>query len=70
MEFKYIKENDILIIILAHRKIDHVEQVGPINIHFSIDKRPIIIEISNATNFLKKALNFTKNTEDYKRLKS
>jgi uncharacterized protein YuzE len=70
LKFKYIKENDILIIVLSHGKIEHVEHAGPINIHFSIDKKPILIEILDATNFLKKALDFTKKAEEYKRLKS
>jgi len=69
LNFKYIKEADILIIILANEKIEYTEQAGPINIHFSIDKKPILIEILDATDFLSKALNFTKKTEDYKHSK-
>lgn len=69
MNFKYIKEADILIIILANEKIEYVEQAGPINIHFSINKKPILIEILDATDFLSKALNFTKKAEDYKHSK-
>ena len=69
MEFKYFKEADILIIILANEKIEYTEQAGPINIHFSIDKKPVLIEILDATDFLSKALDFTKKAEDYKHSK-
>ena len=69
MEFKYIKEADILIIILANEKIEYTEQAGPINIHFSIDKKPVLIEILDAKDFLSKALDFTKKAEDYKHFK-
>lgn len=69
MEFKYFKEADILIIILANEKIEYTEQAGPINIHFSIDKKPVLIEIPDATDFLLKALDFTKKAEDYKHSK-
>jgi uncharacterized protein YuzE len=66
LKFKYLKEADILIIILAYGKIEYVEQAGPINIHFSIDKKPLLIEILNATNFLTKAFDFTKKAEEHK----
>jgi uncharacterized protein YuzE len=69
LEFKYFREADILIIILANEKIEYTEQAGPINIHFSIDKKPVLIEISDATDFLLKALDFTKKAEDYKHSK-
>lgn len=67
MEYKYLKESDILIIILAYNRIEYVEKAGPINIHFSIDKKPILIEILNSTKFLTEALNFTEKAKDYKR---
>jgi uncharacterized protein YuzE len=69
LKYKYIKENDILIIILTHGRIEYVEKAGPINIHFSTDKKPIIIEILNASKFLTEALNFTEKDNDYKRSK-
>jgi uncharacterized protein YuzE len=60
LKYKYIKDSDILIIILTCDKIEYVEEAGPINIHFSADKKPVIIEILNARDFLTEALNFTK----------
>lgn len=60
MRFKYSREADILIIILSYEEIEYVEQAGSINIHFSHNKKPVIIEILEATEFLSKALNFTK----------
>ena len=68
MRFKYSKEADILFVILTDGKIDYVEQAGPIKIHFTHDKKPILIEILGATEFLTKALNFTKKAEIYKNL--
>jgi len=70
LKFEYSREADILVVVLAHGEIEYVEQAGPINIHFSRDKKPLAIEILEATEFLSKAVNFTKKAENHKRIKS
>lgn len=49
---KYSKKEDILIIELSNKKIDYAEESGPVIIHFSSDKTPVLLEILEASKFL------------------
>ncbi len=56
MKFKYNKEDDVLLIELNDKKIDYAEQTGNFIVHFSPDRQATVIEILDATVFLKQAV--------------
>jgi hypothetical protein len=55
MKFKYSKEDDVLMIVLNKEPIDYAEQSGDLIVHFSPKREAVLLEILNATNFLKKS---------------
>jgi len=66
MKIKYSKDEDILIIELSNEKIDYAAETGPIIIHFSSDKKPVLLEILEASEFLSEVIKLTANTKSYK----
>lgn len=56
MKIKYNKEDDILMIELNDRNIDYAEQSGDLIVHFSPKREAVLIEILNASRFLKQAV--------------
>lgn len=55
MKIKYNKEDDILLIELNDQKIDYAEQSGDLIVHFSPKRQAVLLEILDASQFLKKA---------------
>lgn len=55
MKFKYNQEDDILMIELNKKKIDYAEQSGDLIVHFSPQREAVLIEILDASQFLKRA---------------
>lgn len=55
MKFKYNQEDDILMIELNDQKIDYAEQTGDLIVHFSPKRRAVLLEILDASKFLKQA---------------
>lgn len=55
MKFRYDKEDDILMIWLSKKKIDYAEQSGDLIVHFSKSDKPVLLEILEASKFLKQA---------------
>lgn len=55
MKFKYNKEDDILLIELNDKKIDYAEQAGDFIVHFSPQREAVLLEILDASHFLKQA---------------
>ncbi len=53
MKIKFYKEDDILVIIFSDKPYDHAEMEGDFIVHFSKDKKPVRLEILNASEFLK-----------------
>ena len=51
-KIKYSKDVDILLIELSDKPIDYTEEEGRIIIHFSKDGEPVLIEISDAKEFV------------------
>ncbi len=66
MKIRYSKNEDILIIELSNEKIDHAEETGPIIIHFSVDKKPVLLEILEASEFLSGVTKLTMETKSHK----
>ena len=53
----YEPEADVLTLKLSGQKIDYAKEVGNFVIHFTEKNIPVLIEILEATSFLKKANN-------------
>lgn len=53
MKFRYDKEDDVLMIWFSKEPIDHAEQVKDVIVHFSKNDRMVLMEILDASKFLK-----------------
>ena len=53
----YEPEADVLTLELTGQKIDYAKEVGNFVIHFTEQNIPVLVEILEATSFLKKANN-------------
>ena len=53
MRIKYNKEDDILVVHLSPEAYDYAEMEGDFIVHFSKRKKPVMIEVLNASDFLK-----------------
>jgi len=53
MKFRYDKEDDILMIWLSNKKVGHAVQSKNVITHFSSDGEAVLLEILNASKFLK-----------------
>lgn len=53
MQVKYNKVDDILMIKLNDQKIDYAEQSGDLIVHFSPKREAVLLEILDASKFLK-----------------
>ena len=56
MKVKYSPEVDILMYEISKAAIDHAEEAGDIVVHYSKRRKPVLLEIFNASNFLNQAL--------------
>lgn len=55
MKLKYNKEDDVLMVELNDKPIDYAEQSGDLIVHFSPKREAVLLEILDASQFLKKA---------------
>lgn len=53
MKVKYYKEDDILVIKLSSKPFDYAEMEGNFVVHFSKDRKPVRIEVIDASNLLR-----------------
>lgn len=53
MQVKYNREDDILMIQLSKKRIDYAEQSGDLIVHFSPEREAVLLEILDASEFLK-----------------
>lgn len=53
MKVKYYRKDDILVMQLSDDLYDHAEMEGDFIVHFTKDKRPVRIEVLQASKFLK-----------------
>ncbi len=56
MKFQYNNKDDILLIELNKKKIDYAEQSGSLIVHFSPKREAVLLEILNASMFLRQAV--------------
>ncbi len=53
-KFTYEKTDDVLMVELNDKKIDYAEQSGDVIVHFSPDREAVLLEILDASQFLRK----------------
>jgi len=53
MKIKYNKEDDVLMVTLNKEPIDYAEQSGDLIVHFSPKREAVLLEILDASVFLK-----------------
>ena len=51
MKVKYYPDDDILVLKLSNELYDHAEMQGNFVVHFTKDKRPVRIEVLQASKF-------------------
>ncbi len=54
MKLRYDKEDDVLMIWFSKKPVDYAEQAKNIIVHFSKDHKPILVEILEASQFLRR----------------
>ena len=52
MKVKYYRKDDLLVVNLADRPFKAAEKVGSFIIHYDVDRKPVLLEILNASRFL------------------
>lgn len=53
MRVSYDRETDIMLVETSKKgKIDFAGEVGPIIVHFTKDRKPMLLEILNASEFI------------------
>ncbi len=53
MKVKYDKKEDIMSVWFSDKPVDYAEQSKSMIMHFSKDNKPVLMEVLNATEFLK-----------------
>jgi uncharacterized protein YuzE len=52
MKIRYDRDDDILMVEMGKGKIDFAKESGPLIVHFTKQRQPILLEILNASKFL------------------
>ncbi len=52
-KFRYDKEDDVLMVWFSKKPVDYAEQEKNLIIHFSKESKPVLMEILDASEFLK-----------------
>lgn len=53
MKVKYDKKEDVMSVWFSDKPVDYAEQSKSMIMHFSKDNKPVLMEMLNATEFLK-----------------
>lgn len=64
MKISYNREDDIMILEVSSDKIDFDEDMGPIIVHFSKERKPVLLEILDASEFIATASKWTIRAKD------
>lgn len=56
MKIRYNRDDDVLMVELNKKPIDYAEQSGDLIVHFSPKREAVLLEILDASKFLKKAV--------------
>ena len=52
MKVSYNREEDIMMLEVSPDNIDFAEEMGPIIVHFSEKRKPVLLEILDASEFI------------------
>lgn len=52
MKMVYDRDKDIMLLEVAKGKVDYAEEAGPIIVHFSKKRRPLLLEFLDASEFI------------------
>ncbi len=52
MKISYNRDEDIMILEVSEDKIDFAEEMGPIIVHFNEKRKPVLLEILEASEFI------------------
>jgi len=52
MRVSYDRETDIMLVETSKGKIDFAEEIGPIIVHFTKDRKAVLLEILDASEFI------------------
>jgi hypothetical protein len=52
MKISYNREEDIMVLEVSSEKIDFAEEMGPIIVHFNKERKPVLLEILDASEFI------------------
>ncbi len=52
MRVSYDRETDIMLVETSKGKIDFAEEIGPIIVHFTKNRKPVLLEILDASEFI------------------
>lgn len=53
MKAKYYQEDDLLVLRLSQKPFKVAEKLGSFIVHYDVKKNPVLVEILNASKFLK-----------------
>ena len=60
LKLRYEPDSDVLSWEVSAKSIDFAEEIGNMVVHFSKDNTPVLFEILDASNFIKKADNLVR----------
>jgi len=64
MKISYNREEDVMVLEISPDRIDFTEEMGPIIIHFGKDRKPVLLEILDASEFIAAAAKSTMRLKD------
>lgn len=53
MKTKYYQSDDLLVVKLSNKPFEVAEKIGSFIVHYSKTREPVLVEILNASKFLK-----------------
>ncbi|MFP3869979.1 MAG: DUF2283 domain-containing protein [Syntrophobacteria bacterium] len=59
MKISYSREDDVMLIEVSSEPIDFAEEMGPFIVHFTEDRKPVLLEILDASEFIATATKST-----------
>jgi len=66
MRVSYNREDDIAMIELNYKKIDHAQEANKVIVHFSKEDEPVLLEILDASKFLSELVRASMRTKSEK----
>ncbi len=64
MKISYNREDDIMLLEVSEAPIDFAEEMGPIIVHFTKERKPVLLEILDASEFIATAARSTIRAKD------